>query len=64
MAYRVADNAFNRENYRHLIGKVFENPPGYAAVEPYIIDVVGMLNGGKFPTEMPNESLRSPHPSR
>ena len=28
----VVDNAFNRANYPTLIGKVFENPPGYAAV--------------------------------
>lgn len=31
--YRVVDNPFNRSNYKHLIGQVFDSPPGYAAVE-------------------------------
>lgn len=28
----VVDNEFNQANYPDLIGKVFENPPGFAAV--------------------------------
>ena len=28
----VVDNGFNRENYPKLIGRIFKNPPGYAAV--------------------------------
>jgi hypothetical protein len=31
--YRVVDNAFNRENYKNMIGEVYDNPPSYAAVE-------------------------------
>lgn len=30
--FLVVDNAFNRENYRELIGKTFVSPPGYASV--------------------------------
>lgn len=32
--YVVVDNAWNRQNYPDLIGKIFEKPPGYAAVAP------------------------------
>lgn len=33
MKYLVVDCPFNRANYQDLIGKTFDNPPGYAIVE-------------------------------
>ena len=39
--YRVTDNPFNRANppYDSMIGKVYDNPPAYAAVELVQVEV-------------------------
>ncbi len=29
----VVDNEFNRAHYKDIIGKIYDNPPSYAAVE-------------------------------
>jgi hypothetical protein len=41
--YVVADNAFNRANYKGIIGKSYAKPPAYAAVNKVIVgsDSVG-----------------------
>lgn len=31
--YLVVDNAFNRENYPDLVGKILDSPPAYAQVK-------------------------------
>lgn len=31
--FEVIDNAFNKENYPDLVGKVFSTPPSYAQVK-------------------------------
>lgn len=41
MRYRVADTPFNRHWYADIIGKVYDTPPAYAAVEE--IGVVPMI---------------------
>ncbi len=33
--FKVVDSEFNRANYPGIIGQVYKNPPGYAAVEPH-----------------------------
>jgi len=32
--FKVEDNAFNQSNYADMIGREFDEPPGYAAVRP------------------------------
>lgn len=31
--FLVVDNAFNRENYPDLVGKILDSPPAYAQVK-------------------------------